>query len=401
MIYLNNTFCKKYSDVKKEETEKLSNIKNTLEAKQEMLDWLDIETTIQERDLERIEELSNEIKSNCDIFLVIGIGGSYLGSKAVIDALSPYLNKSNPEIIFIGNNLSSTYLEEVLEYIKGKRVYVNVISKSGNTLEAKLVFNIIYNYLKETDSNYQNKIIVTTSKNSGSLIELAKKENFRTLYIPDNIGGRFSVLTTVGLFPIRVAGININELIRGARSVRNCFDAASKLAITRYHLELFGKKVEAITYYEKKLSSFAMWYQQLFAETQGKEEKGILPFPNPNTTNLHSLGQYLQEGTKQVFETVIKISNGNEDKKFLPSVNNYPFESLNNIILEEVAKAHFEGDTPSIIISIDKLDEYNLGQLIYFLQMTSAIGAYLLDVNPFNQPGVEKYKANIRVKLEI
>jgi len=399
VICFDSSYCQKYSVIKKEEIEKLSNIKNIIEAKREMLDWLDIETTIQKEEFQKIEELSNEIKNNCDIFLVIGIGGSYLGSKAIIDALSPYLNKSKPEIIFVGNNLSPSYVNEVLEYIKGKRIYVNVISKSGDTLETKLVFNIIYNYLKENDLNYQNKIIVTTSKNSGSLIELAKKEKFRTLYIPDNIGGRFSVLTTVGLFPIRVAGININELIRGAKSVRNCFDAASKLAITRYHLELSGKKVEAITYYEEKLLSFSMWYQQLFAETQGKEEKGILPFSNPNTTNLHSLGQYLQEGSKQVFETIIKINN--EDNTCLPVINDYRFEELNNIIIDEVAKAHLEGNTPSIIISIDKLDEYNLGQLIYFLQMTSTIGAYLLEVNPFNQPGVEKYKDNVRKKLGI
>lgn len=388
MIEVKNSYVKKYDTLSLTEEIKLKQIKEIIEEKQEMLDWIDIETTISDEEIKKIQELVSSIREKCDIFLVIGIGGSYLGSKAVIEALSPYFNHQHPEIIFLGHNLSTQYLEEVIDYIKNKNVYVNVISKSGNTLETTIAFNRIYEYLKENDYNYQEKIIVTTDANKGNLRALVNKENFISLEVPKNIGGRFSVLTAVGLFPIAVAGIDIKEILAGASNIRDCYNLASKVALIRYHLEQAGKKIEAVTFYEEKLSTFAAWYQQLFAETQGKNGKGILPFPNPNTTNLHSLGQYFQEGTKQVFETIIKIEDPTDNK------------TLNSLVLEQVAIAHLEGDTPSLILSISKLDPYHLGKLIYLLEMSATIGAYLLEVNPFDQPGVEKYKQNVHSQLE-
>ena len=395
-MIINDKFCLEYSNIYNDEYDKLTKIKEIIYKKDKMLDWVDIDTTISQSELEKIINIGTKIKKECDVFLVIGIGGSYLGSKALIDALSPYFKKSEPEIIFLGYNLSSKYLNDVLRYIKDKNIYVNVISKSGTTLETKVTFEVIYNYLKENDPNYKEKIIVTTSDNSNTLKELATKENFETLKVPENIGGRFSVLSVVGLLPIFVAGIDINELLKGAKDNYNCFEEASKLAIIRNHLELSGKTIEAVTYYEEKLNGFALWYQQLFAETECKNKKGILPIVNPNTTNLHSLGQYLQEGRDQVFETVLKIEKVNETNLYYKDKK---IDELNNIVLEQVAKAHYDGNTPSIIIEIPKLNAYYLGKLIYFFEMCTAIGAYLNDVYTFEQPGVEKYKKNVRSVL--
>lgn len=392
MVKVINDYCLKYDTISEEEKIKRDSINEKLNKKKSMLDWLDIETTISNEELILLKNYASIISTNADILLVIGIGGSYLGSKAIIDALKPYFTKNTPEIIFLGYNLSAEYIEALLEYIKGKNIYVNVISKSGNTLETNISFNIIYKYLKDNDPNYRNKIIVTSNNKTGKLLELAKKDNLKLLTVPDNIGGRFSVLSVVGLLPMLVSGINIYELLRGAKDNRNCFDEAFHFALIRHHLELDSKIVEAITYYEEKLTTFSSWYQQLFAETEAKNGMGILPIPNPNTTNLHSIGQYLQDGSKNIFETVIKITNLKDSNI---KYNNHKLNELNNLIINPVALAHLEGNTPSIILEINKLDEYNLGSLIYFLEVTATIGAYLLDVDPFNQPGVELYKDKI------
>ena len=397
MIKVDSKFCIEYDNMTTDEYNKILEISNKIAKKDKMLDWIDIETCITEDEVERVINIGNEIRKNSDIFIVIGIGGSFLGSKAIIEALRPYFNKSKPEIIFLGYNLSSSYLKEVLDYIKDKNVYVNVISKSGNTLETNVAFQIIYNYMKENDPKYKEKIIITTDKEKGSLRELVKVEGLNSFSVPTNIGGRFSVLTAVGLLPLAVTGIDIKEILAGAKNNYGSFSEASKFALIRYHMENDLKTVEAITYYEEKLNTFALWYQQLFAETQGKNKKGILPIPNLNTTNLHSLGQYFQEGRNQIFETVLKIE---ETTKTDLYYKNQKVDDLNNIVLEQVAVAHKEGETPSVIISIPKLDGYYLGKLIYFLEMSSAIGAYLLDVYPFDQPGVEKYKENVRKVLE-
>ncbi|MDD6224439.1 MAG: glucose-6-phosphate isomerase [bacterium] len=307
MIKLSSKYVEKYDSISEQEKIKLKEIETIINEKASMLDWTDPNQTISQQDLEKIKEYTKKIQKRADLFLVIGIGGSYLGSKAVIEALSPYFSKKTPEVMFIGYHLSGTYLKELLNYITGKSIYVNVISKSGTTLETIACFEIIEKYMKENFSDYQDRIFVTTSKTNNHLTEIAIREHYHTLEIPENIGGRFSVLTPVGLFPIAVGGIDIQELLKGIPSNDEIFQLASRIALIRKHLEEDHKTVEAVTFYEKKLSSLSLWYQQLFAETQGKDEKGILPIPNFNTTNLHSIGQYFQDGKKQVFETVIKI----------------------------------------------------------------------------------------------
>lgn len=396
MIVIDDRFCREYSNFSNEDYSKVVKIKEVILKKEKMLDWIDLDTTITKQEINKIITIGNKIKEEADIFLVIGIGGSYLGSKAIIDAFTSYFKKNKPEIIFLGYNLSSNYLKEILDYIKKKNVYINVISKSGNTLETDVSFKILYNYLKENDSNYREKIIITTDKETGLLRKIADEEKITSFTIPQNIGGRFSVLTTVGLLPVLVAGIDIIELLNGAYDNQDIFEEASKFALIRNNLENKLKTVEMITFYEEKLNTFSLWYQQLFAETQGKNQEGILPIPNPNTTNLHSLGQYLQDGRKQVFETVIKIEKSTDTNLYY---KNKKIDDLNNIVLEQVALAHKDGNTPSIIITIPTLTPYYLGKLIYFLELSATIGAYLLDVYPFDQPGVEKYKENVRKKL--
>lgn len=397
MIKVEDTFCKEYSTITEKEQEKLLEIKENIMKQEKMLDWIKKDTTIDEYELSRLIEVGTTIRQSCDVFLVIGIGGSFLGSKALIESLRPYFSNSKPDIIFLGYHLSTEYLNEVIQYIKDKNVYVNVISKSGNTLETTIAFQTIYHYLKEHDKDYQKKIIITTDSDNGSLRKLAQEENLTSFSIPKNIGGRFSVLTAAGLLPLVVAGIDIAELLRGAYESEDCFLEASKFALIRYHLENDSKTVEAVTYYEEKLTSFALWYQQLFAETQGKNKKGILPIPNLYTTNLHSLGQYFQEGRSQVFETVLKVQ---EEPTTDLYYQNKSLTEINSIILKQVAIAHKEGNTPSIVLSIPELTPYYLGNLIYFLEIAATIGAYLMDVYPFDQPGVENYKNKVKQALE-
>lgn len=388
---------RKYDNISEIEREKLRKIYEIIKKKESMLDWTDIKTCISKEELQKIIDLSKEIRSSCDIFIVIGIGGSYLGSKAVIDALSPYFKKEKPEIIFAGYQLSASYLKELISYIKDKNVVINVISKSGGTLEPSIAFDELYSYMKENYSDYKKRVIVTTDSEMGALKEFAEKENLLTFTIPKEIGGRYSVLSSVGLFPIAVAGIDIIKLLKGAKEEKDCFEDASRYALVRKHLEEEKKFVEAITIYEEKLSSFAGWCQQLLAETQGKEGKGILPIINQNTTNLHSIGQYLQEGRNMIFETMITVQN-TEDiylDKYHMTMN-----EVNNLVAEQVSIAHKLGNTPSIKIALEELNPIEIGKLIYFYEVAAAIGGYLLDINPFDQPGVEDYKKLVNEELE-
>lgn len=388
---------KKYDTISETERERLKKIYGIIKQKESMLDWTDIKTCISKEELQKIVELSNEVRTFCDIFIVIGIGGSYLGSKAVIEALSPYFNKNKPEIIFAGHQLSASYLKELLTYIKDKSVVINVISKSGGTLEPSIAFDEFYTYMKENYQDYKKRIIVTTDQEAGNLRNFAIQEGLSTLSIPREIGGRYSVMTTVGLFPIAVSGIDIIKLLKGAKEAKDCFEDASRYALIRKHMEEDNKFIEAITVYEEKLSSFAGWCQQLFAETQGKEGKGILPIINQNTTNLHSIGQYLQEGKNIVFETVITVED--TEDIFLDKYN-MTMNELNNVVAEQVSIAHKLSNTPSIKIILEELSPTEIGKLIYLYEMTAAIGGYLLDINPFDQPGVEEYKKLVIEELE-
>ena len=361
--------------------------------------WNKLDTFVSNTELKRIVNITDYIKSNCDVFVVIGIGGSYMGSKAVIEALSPMYNRKSPEIIFLGTDLCSENYYETLEYIKKKEIIVNVISKSGTTLEPSIAFSLVMDVMKEkySEDELKNRVIVTTDPVKGDLRELAERKGYVTFTVPELVGGRFSCLTPVGLLPISVAGINIINLISGAKLSYERIDRAIEYAVIRDVLYKKGKIIESFTVYNPKLYYFTEWLKQLFAETQGKAKKGILPISCVNTRDLHSLGQFLQEGHDIIFETVIGID---KDKKVVLDQYDMELNSLNNIALDKVGLAHSNGHTPSNIITIDEKNETTMGELIHFFILTAIVGALLIDVNPFDQPGVQEYKKLISEELE-
>jgi glucose-6-phosphate isomerase len=361
--------------------------------------WNKLDTFISSQELKKIVNMTDYIRSNCDVFVVIGIGGSYMGSKAVIEALSPMYDRKKPEVIFLGTNLCSEDYHETLEYIKDKSVIVNVISKSGTTLEPSVAFSLVMNVMEEkySEEELKNRVIITTDPEKGDLRELANLKGYVTFTVPEKVGGRFSCLTPVGLLPISVAGINIIKLIEGARLSYERVDRAIEYAVIRDIFYKKGKIVESFTVYNPKMYYFTEWLKQLFAETQGKGKKGILPISCVNTRDLHSLGQFLQEGHDIIFETVLGI-----DKDVKVPLDKYDMElnSLNNIALDKVGLAHANGLTPSNIITIDEKNETTIGELIHFFILSAIIGALLIDENPFDQPGVQEYKRLISEELE-
>lgn len=361
--------------------------------------WNKLDTFVSKKELIKIINTADYVKENCNVFVVIGIGGSYMGSKAVIEALSSLYDKSGPEIIFLGTNLSAEEYHETFEYIKDKDIIVNVISKSGTTMEPSIAFSLIMNIMEDKYSadELENRIIITTDPKSGTLRELVNTKNYISFTVPENVGGRFSVLTPVGLLPIAVAGINIAKLLEGAKDSFERVDRAIEYAVIRDILYHKNKLIESFTVYNSKLYYFTEWLKQLFAETQGKNKSGIFPISCVNTRDLHSLGQFFQEGNDIIFETVIGI-----DKDYKISLDNYDIElnSLNRIALDKVALAHNNGYTPSNIITIDEKNEHSLGELIHFFILASIAGALLLDVNPFDQPGVQEYKKLINNEIK-
>lgn len=361
--------------------------------------WNKLDTFISNQEFKRIINIADHVKNNCDVFLVIGIGGSYMGAKAVIEALAPMYNRKKPEIIFLGTNLCSEEYYETLEYIKDKDVIVDVISKSGTTLEPSIAFSLTMDIMKEKydKEELKKRIIITTDPEKGALRELANKEGYVTFTVPEQVGGRFSVLTPVGLLPIAVAGIDILSLVQGAMSSFERVDRAIEYAVIRDILYKKGKDVESFTVYNSKLYYFTEWLKQLFAETQGKQKKALLPISCVNTRDLHSLGQFLQEGHDIIFETVIGID---KDKKVTLDQYDMELNSLNNIALDKVGLAHFNGFTPTNIITIDEKNEFAIGELIHFFILSAIVGALLIDVNPFDQPGVQEYKKLISEELE-
>lgn len=360
--------------------------------------WNKLDTFVSKKELIKIINITDYIRDNCDVFVVIGIGGSYMGSKAIIEALSPMYNRSAPEIIFLGTDLCAEEYYETFEYIKDKRVIVNVISKSGTTLEPSIAFSLIMDVMSEkyTEDELKNRIIVTTDAEKGKLREIADEKGYVSFTVPSNVGGRFSVFTPVGLLPISVAGINVAKLLEGAMSSFERVDRAIEYAVIRDILYHKNKYIESFTVYNSKLYYFTEWLKQLFAETQGKKNLGILPISTINTRDLHSLGQYFQEGSDILFETVISIE---KDKKI--TLNDYDMElnSLNKIAVDKVGLAHFNGHTPSGFITIDEKNENTMGELVHFFILSSIVGALLLNVNPFDQPGVEDYKKLINDEL--
>ena len=351
--------------------------------------FIKLEKCIKEKEVEKIKKVSKYIRNNCDVFLVIGVGGSYMGSKAIISLFKNQF-KTDIEIIFAGYSLSSEYLANLLDYIKNKKVIVNVISKSGNTMEVNLIFAKVLELMKKkySEKELRKRIIITTNKKTGKLREIASKNNYMNFNIP-NISGRYSIFTAVGLLPIAVSGIDIDKLIEGYKSGINNIDKCFIYAVIRELLYKNGKKVEAFTIYDERFTFFNEWLKQLFAETQGKKRQGILPISVFNTRDMHSLGQYFSEGEEMIFSTVINVVN---NKDVL--INGKSLNKINNIATLSILKSY---RMPSILINMDRLTEENIGELIYFFLASAAIGGYLMGVNPYNQPGVNEYKRLMEV----
>ena len=404
--------------------EKVENIHKDLNRRAKLendfVGWLHLPTNYDKKEFSRIKKAAKKIKKESDILVVIGIGGSYLGARAVIESLTSTFNnmltpkeRKYPQILFAGNNLSPNYINELIEYIGEKDFSVNVISKSGTTTEPAIAFRIFREILenKYGIDEARSRIYVTTDKKKGALKTLADNEGYEEFVIPDNVGGRFSVLTAVGLLPIATAGIDIDKLMEGAREAEERFNDADlkynmcyQYAVARNILYKLYKTTEILVNYEPKMHYFIEWWKQLYGESEGKDEKGIFPTGVDFTTDLHSMGQYIQEGRRILFETVIKIKEPNSDIKINSDDDNLDglnylagkgLDYVNKKAMEGTIEAHVSGDVPNIVIEIDKLDEKSIGELIYFFEKACAISGNILGVNPFDQPGVEKYKKNM------
>lgn len=380
-----------------------------------MVGWMLLPENYDKEELQRILKAKEKIRKESDVLIVIGIGGSYLGAKAVIDALIKEKAKKDTEVIFVGNNMSTRYINDIISYIYDKDFSINVISKSGTTTEPAIAFRIFKQLLIEKYGveEARKRIYVTTDKLKGALREISREEAYETFTIPDNIGGRYSVLTAVGLLPIAVAGIDITKLLEGARNAMNEYLNEELLenncyiyATLRYILHSkYSKNIEIFGIYEENFRSFLEWIKQLFNESEGKEGKGIFSTSAVFTTDLHSIGQYIQEGRRDLFETIINITDMNEediimkldetDEDNLNYLENMTLDYINKKTMEGALEAHLEGDVPSMLITLEKLDEENIGYLIYFFEKACAIYCKLLGVNAFNQPGVEAYKKNM------
>lgn len=399
-------------------------LENKTGAGRSMLGWMDLPERITEEEISKIKAAAEKIRTNAEVLVVIGTGGSYLGAKAVIDMLSDSLynmqsdtKRRGPQIIFMGNNLSGKYVRSVIEYIEDKEVAVNVISKSGTTLEPAIAFRILKLFMEEKygKGGACERIFVTTDAEKGVLKEIADKEGYEEFVVPHDVGGRYSVLSVVGLLPIAVAGINIEDILDGALFARHMFNVRSidgndcyKYALMRNILHSKGKDIEIMASYEPSMQYFIEWYKQLFGESEGKDGKGIFPAGVTFTGDLHSMGQLIQDGKRNIFETVLNIE---VDKSFIKvpeivgSMDKLDFlqdktiESINKVAEKATCMAHMEGGVPIIEIKIKELNEYNVGQLIFFFEKACAISGYLLDVNPFNQPGVEEYKRRMMEML--
>ena len=386
----------------------------------EFLGWMELPTNYDKKEFEKIKKSAKKIQSDSEILVVIGIGGSYLGARAVIEALTnTFYNcltkeqRKTPQILYVGNNLNPNYINDLIELIGNKDFSINVISKSGTTTEPAIAFRIFREILENKYGlkEAQKRIYVTTDKKNGALKQLAATEKYTTFVIPDNIGGRYSVLTAVGLLPIAVAGIDITRLMEGAKFAQEKYNDKSlkynecyKYAVIRNLLYRENKNIEILVSYEPKLHYMIEWWKQLFGESEGKDGKGIFPTGAEFTTDLHSLGQYIQEGKRNLFETVINIEKSSsdieiqEDGDNLDKLNYLAGKSLdyvNKKAMEGTISAHIDGGVPNIIINMSELNEETLGHLIYFFELAVAMSGNLLGVNPFNQPGVEKYKTNM------
>lgn len=385
----------------------------------DFLGWLDLPSSITAGQLKDIQDTADLLRSKCEVVVVVGIGGSYLGAKAVIEALSnsfDWLQKDrkNPVVLYAGQNIGEDYLFELTTYLNDKSFGIINISKSGTTTEPALAFRILKKQLEDAvgKDEAKTRIVAITDAARGALHTLAKKEGYKMYVIPDNVGGRFSVLTPVGLLPIAVAGFDIAKLVEGAVFMEEntkpeipfAENIAEQYAVTRNELYKKGKKIEILANFNPKLHFFAEWWKQLYGESEGKENKGIFNASVDFTTDLHSMGQWIQEGERSIFETVLSVAKSNHS--VLVSADSEDLDGLNYLIGKNVdyvnkmaelgtQLAHVDGGVPNIKIEIPELSEYYLGQLIYFFEKACGISGYILGVNPFDQPGVEAYKKNM------
>jgi len=386
----------------------------------DFLGWTDLPGEMLRSGLiDDINRTADKLRKKSEVFVVIGIGGSYLGARAIIEALSHRFKafkkeEKNPEILYAGNQMSEEYLSELLEILDEKDYSLTVISKSGTTTEPAIAFRIIKQHLTEKygEQEAKERIVAITDKEKGALKKLSNEKGYKTFDVPDDVGGRYSVLTPVGLLPIAVAGIDIYKLLEGAHSMQAFSESEKSLmedpiaryAVARNALYRIGKPIEMLVNYQPKLHYFTEWWKQLFGESEGKQQRGIFPAGASFTTDLHSLGQYMQEGLRILFETVLTVEKPNrklsipEEKENLDKLNYLAgkrIEDVNKMAELGTIIAHVDGGVPNIKITVPVLNEYYLGQLIYFFEMACAISGYILDVNPFNQPGVEAYKKNM------
>lgn len=384
------------------------------------LGWIDLPVTFNKAEFARIKKAAEKIKADSDVLLVIGIGGSYLGARAAIEMIQHHFynllskeQRKTPQILFVGNNISSTYMKDLMDVLEGKDFSINVISKSGTTTEPALAFRIFRKLLEERygREGAKTRIYATTDQKKGALKTLATEEGYETFVIPDDVGGRYSVLTAVGLLPIAVSGANIDEMMNGAADAMKAFQSseltsneAYQYAAVRNILYRKGKTIEMLVNYEPALQFFAEWWKQLFGESEGKDQKGIFPASANFSTDLHSLGQYIQEGRRDLFETVIKVDKSrhrliiekeDNDLDGLNYLANQTVDFVNEKAYEGALFAHTDGGVPNLVVSVPELNEYAFGYLVYFFEKACAMSGYLLGVNPFDQPGVEAYKQNM------
>ena len=382
----------------------------------DFLGWVDLPVDYDKDEFARIEKAAEKIRSDSDVLVVIGIGGSYLGARAVIEAVKGQLHNSTvkdaPAIYFVGNSISPSYLRDVIDLCEGKDVSVNIISKSGTTTEPAVAFRIFKGMLEKKygKEGAKSRIYATTDRARGTLKELSDAEGYETFVVPDDVGGRFSVLTAVGLLPIAAAGCDIRALMEGAAKAREDYAECTpdndcyKYAAARNILYRKGKSVELLACYEPAFTMMNEWYKQLYGESEGKDQKGIFPASVIFSTDLHSMGQFLQDGSRIMFETVVDVKNPSRDLYIEKSADNFDgldflaendMSYVNRKAMEGTILAHTDGGVPNLVIEVDSLSESDLGYLIYFFEKACAISGYMLGVNPFNQPGVESYKKNM------
>ncbi|QPC47329.1 glucose-6-phosphate isomerase [Mangrovibacillus cuniculi] len=386
----------------------------------DFLGWVDLPTDYDKEEFARIQKSAEKIKNDSDVLLVVGIGGSYLGARAALEMLNhSFYNalskeqRKTPQVLFVGNNISSTYMRDLMDLLEGKDFSINVISKSGTTTEPAIAFRIFRKMLEEKYGveEARTRIYATTDKERGALKTLASEEGYESFIIPDDVGGRYSVLTAVGLLPIAASGINIEEMMQGAQKAQEDFSAselteniAYQYATVRNVLYNKGKTIEMLINYEPGLQYFSEWWKQLFGESEGKDQKGIYPSSANFSTDLHSLGQYVQEGRRDLFETVIKVNSPRHEltleatEQDLDGLNYLAGETVdfvNHKAFQGTLLAHTDGGVPNLIIEIPAMDAYTFGYLVYFFEKACAMSGYLLGVNPFDQPGVEEYKVNM------